>query len=91
MGNWPARHDLAVDRAVKPQHKQTNILTWRSPIPDLEILFEVNLNFHIQLTIILACGIFSQENGSERSLLKYNRSGPPLSVISVQFDKEIIK
>ena len=61
-----------------------------SPVPDLEILLEVNLNFQVWLTIILACGIFSRENGSGSSLLKYYRSGPSLSVISVQFDKEII-
>ena len=29
------------------------------PVPDLEILLEVNLNFQVRLTIILACGIFS--------------------------------
>ena len=33
------------------------------------------------------CGVFTRENGS---LLKYNRSSPSLSVISVQLDKEII-
>ena len=60
-----------------------------SPVPDLEILLEVNLNFQVRLTIILACNIPPppRENGS---LLKYNRSGPSLLVISVQFDKEII-
>ena len=66
------------------------VFTELSPVPDLEILLEINLIFQVQLTIILACGIFSWENGSGSSLLKYNCCGPSLSVISVQFDKEII-
>ena len=59
-----------------------------SPVSDLEILLEVNLNFQVRLTIILACGTFSRENGSGSSLLKYNRSSPSLSVISFSLIKK---
>ena len=60
------------------------------PSPDLEILLEVNLNFQVRLTVIMACGIFSRENGSGSSMLKYNHINPFLSVIFVQLDKGII-
>ena len=56
----------------------------------MKILLEVNLNFQVQLTIILACGIFFPERMAREVVLKYNRSGPFLSVMSVPFDKEII-
>ena len=42
-----------------------------SPVPDLELLLEVNVNFQVRLTIILAYGIFSRANGSGSSMLKY--------------------
>ena len=61
-----------------------------SPVPDQEILLEVNLNIQVRLTIILACRIFSRENRSGSPRLKYNHSSPPLSVISVQLNKETI-
>ena len=41
-----------------------------SPIPDLEILLEVNLNFQVQLTMILACGIFSPERTAQKVLCR---------------------
>ena len=63
--------------------------THLSPVPDLEILLEVNLNFQVRLTIILACGIFSQANGSGSSMLKYNDSKPSLLKISVELDRQI--
>ena len=62
-----------------------------SPVPDLEILLKVNLNFQVRLTTILACGIYFQENGSGSSLLKYNCSGPSLfSLINKSFLKDYL-
>ena len=39
------------------------VLKYGCPVADLEILYEVNLNFQVWLTIILACGIFPLGNG----------------------------
>ena len=58
-------------------------------MPDLEILLEVNLNFQVRLTIILACGIFTRANGSGSSMLKYIGSNPSLLKISVELDRQI--
>ena len=60
-----------------------------SPVPDLEILLEVNLSFQVRLTIILVCGIFSRANGSGSSMLKYNGSNPSLLKLSVELDRQI--
>ena len=60
-----------------------------SPVPDLEILLEVNLNFQVRLTIILAFGIFSRANGSGSSMMKYNGSNQSLIKISVELDRQI--
>ena len=60
-----------------------------SPVPYLEILLEVNLNFQDHLTIILACGIFSRMNGSGSSMLKYNNSNPSLLKNSIELDRQI--
>ena len=60
-----------------------------SPVPDLEILLEVNLNFQVRLTIMLACGIFSRANGSGSLMLKYNGSNPSLLKISDELDLQI--
>ena len=68
-----------------------NYHSWQtfSSVPDLEILLEVNLNFQVRLTIILACGIFSWANGSGSSMLKYIGSNPSLLKISVELDQQI--
>ena len=60
-----------------------------SPVLDLEILSEVNLNFQVRLTIILACGIFPRANGSGSSMLKYNGSNPSLLTLYVELDQQI--
>ena len=49
-----------------------------SPVSDLDILLQVNVNFRVRLTIIMACGIFSRVNSSGSSVLKYNGSNPSL-------------
>ena len=57
-----------------------------SPVPDMEKLLEVNLNFQVQLTVILAFGIFPRSKGSGSSLLKYNDSSPFLLEIFAELD-----
>ena len=66
---------------------QNSCMFLGSPDPDLEILLEVNLNFQVRLTIILAFGIFPRGNGSGSFLLKYNYSSPFLLAISVPLGK----
>ena len=65
-----------------------DLLTF-SPVPDLEILYEVNLNIQVWLTIILACGIFPERMAWE-VLCRSNDISPSLLAISVLTDKEII-
>ena len=55
----------------------------------MEILLEVNLNFQVRLTLILACGIFSRANGSGNSMLKYKGSNPSLLKLSIELDRQI--
>ena len=58
------------------------------PSPDLylEILLEVNLNFQVRLTIILANGIFSRKNLPGSSLLSFNGNIHSLLQIFAEHD-----
>ena len=49
----------------EPDQRQSARDQLTSPVLDLEILLEVNLNFQVRLTIILACGIFPERTARE--------------------------
>ena len=56
----------------------------------MEILLEVNLNFQVRLTIILANGIFSRLNLLGSSLLIFNGNIHSLLQFFTELDLQII-